>query len=120
STCNTARRIISDGSRGRGSARDVCISDKELDCFVARAPKKKRRPKVLISIELGSEASPHPEERAFLARVSKDGRVAHGSRRRARARLLTMRFLYGYRVSLRRVDRPVLHSQCQGQVSAMP
>ena len=27
-----------------------------------------------------------------MARVSKDGRAAHGSRRRARARLLTMRF----------------------------
>jgi hypothetical protein len=37
-----------------------------LDCFVARAPKKKQRLKALIFLEPSSEASPHPEERAFL------------------------------------------------------
>jgi hypothetical protein len=38
-----------------------------LDCFGARAPKKRQRFKALISLELSSDRSPHPEERALLS-----------------------------------------------------
>jgi hypothetical protein len=38
-----------------------------MDCFVTVAPKKKQRFEVLISLELSSEVSPHPEERALLS-----------------------------------------------------